>query len=54
MPNLSSGLPFVIPPKFLSTINAVILSFTELSASATWVFANTVKISASPPLVIQT
>lgn len=54
MPNLSSGFPLVIPPKSRSTMNAVILSFIEPSESTTSVFANTVKILASPPLVIQT
>lgn len=54
MPILSSGFPLVTPPKSLSTMNAVILSFTEPSESTTSVFANTVKMLASPPLVIQT
>lgn len=54
MPNLSSGFPLVIPPKSLSTMNAVTLSFTEPLESTTSVFANTVKTLASPPLVIQT
>lgn len=54
MPILSSGFPLVTPPKSLSTMNAVILSFTEPSESTTSVFANTVKTLASPPLVIQT
>lgn len=35
MPNFSSGFPLVIPPKSLSTMNAVILSFIEPSESTT-------------------
>lgn len=42
----------VTPPKLLSTINAVILSFiSPVFSSFMGVFANTVKISASPPLL---
>lgn len=54
MPNLSSGFPWVTPPKSRSTMNAVILSFTCPSLSTTSVLANTVKILAMPPLEIQT
>ena len=40
------------PPKLLSTMNADTLSFVLPSASVTGVLANTVKISAIPPLLI--
>lgn len=54
MPSLSSGFPWVTPPKSLSTMKAVILSFTCPSLSTTSVLANTVKMLARPPLEIQT
>lgn len=54
MPNLSSGFPWVTPPKSRSTMNAVILSFSCPSLSTTSVLANTVKIWARPPFDIQT
>lgn len=42
----------VTPPKLLSTTKAVILSFiSPVLGSFTGVLANTVKISASPPLL---
>lgn len=52
MPSLSSGLPLVMPPKALSTMKADILSFFTPSTS-TSVLANTVMMSAIPPLEIQ-
>lgn len=54
MPSLSSGFPWVTPPKSRSTMKAVILSFTCPSLSTISVLANTVKILARPPLEIQT
>ena len=48
MPSLFSGLPAVRPPKLRSTMKAV-----TLSRPSTSVCANTVKISAHPPLEIQ-
>lgn len=40
------------PPKLLSTTNAVIFSFTTpVDGSVTGVLANTVKMSARPPLL---
>ena len=42
----------VTPPKLLSTMNADTLSFVFPSASVTGDLANTVKISAIPPLLI--
>jgi len=55
MPIFFSGGPLVTPPKDLSTMKAVTLSFflPGLSLSSTSVWANTVKISAKPPLEIQ-
>ncbi len=53
MPSLSSGLPLVTPPNALSTMKAVILSFFWPSLSTTSVLANTVMMSAQPPLEIQ-
>lgn len=52
MPCLSSGFPLVTPPKALSTMKAVILSFTVPSLSTISVLASTVKISAMPPFEI--
>lgn len=50
----SSSTHCVTPPKLFSTIKAVILSFTSpVFSSFTGVLANTVKISARPPLLQQ-
>mmetsp|Transcript_53444 Transcript_53444/g.134320 ORF Transcript_53444/g.134320 Transcript_53444/m.134320 type:complete len:209 (-) Transcript_53444:464-1090(-) len=54
IPILFSGGPFVTPPKPRSTMKAVTLSFiSPVFSSLTLVCANTVKISAMPPLLIQ-
>eukprot|EP01137_Pigoraptor_chileana_P030674 Opistho-2@17497 len=54
MPILSSGLPLVSPPNARSTMKAVTLSFlSPVTGSTTIVRANTVNISAMPPLLIQ-